>query len=103
MTPPDFAILWRQCQQLGFRPKICTAGRAGLAATAMEALGGDLGLGILCEAIWLPSFAFKSSLGGYTPRELADAYEKAAGKQYTQLLGGHWTGSQKARRKYCLL
>ncbi|MBW1803632.1 MAG: ABC transporter substrate-binding protein [Deltaproteobacteria bacterium] len=56
MTPPDFAILWRQCKQLGFKPKICVAGRAGLFATAMEALGGDLGLGILCEAVWLPSY-----------------------------------------------
>ncbi|MFH1491530.1 MAG: ABC transporter substrate-binding protein [Pseudomonadota bacterium] len=92
MTPPDFAILWRQCQQLEFKPKICTAGRAGLFASAMEALGGDLGLGILVEAVWLPSFPFKSSLGGYTARELADAYEKTAGKQWTQLLGGHWTG-----------
>ena len=92
MTPPDFAILWRQCQQVGFRPKICTAGRAGLFSTAMEALGGDLGLGILSEAVWLPSFPFKSSLGGYNSREFADNYEAAAGKQWTQLLGGHWTG-----------
>ncbi len=91
-TPPDFAALWRQCQQLGFKPKICTAGRAGLFATAMEALGGDLGLGILCEAVWLPSFPFKSSLGGYSGRDLAGAYEEASGKQWTQLLAGHWTG-----------
>jgi branched-chain amino acid transport system substrate-binding protein len=95
MTPPDFAIMWRQCKQLGFKPKICVAGRAGLFATAMEALGGDLGLGILCEAVWLPSYPFKSSLGGFTAREFANDYEASSGKQWTQLLGGHWQGIVK--------
>ena len=92
MAPPDFAILWRQCQQMGFRPKVCTAGRAGLFSSAMEALGDNLGLGILCEAIWLPSFPFKSSLAGYTAREFCRAYEAASGKQWTQPLGGNYAG-----------
>jgi branched-chain amino acid transport system substrate-binding protein len=92
MAPPDFNILWKQCYQMGFKPKICVAGRAALFASTMEALGGWLGLGILCEAIWLPSWPFKSSLTGWSARDLCDAYEKASGKQSNQLMGPMFSG-----------
>jgi branched-chain amino acid transport system substrate-binding protein len=92
MAPPDFIALWRQCHQMGFRPKICVAGRAALFASAMEALGGNLGLGVLCEAIWLPSWPYKSSLTGWTARELVDLYEKASEKQYNQIMGPVFSG-----------
>jgi len=92
MAPPDFIALWRQCHQMGFRPKICVAGRAAIFASAMEALGGNLGLGVLCEAIWLPSWPYKSSLTGWTARELIDLYEKASEKQYNQIMGPVFSG-----------
>jgi len=92
MAPPDFIALWRQCHQMGFKPKICTAGRAAIFSSAMEALGGWLGLGVLCEAIWLPSWPFKSSLTGWTAQELVDRYEKASGKQYNQIMGPNFSG-----------
>jgi branched-chain amino acid transport system substrate-binding protein len=92
MAPPDFIALWRQCHQMGFKPKICVAGRAAIFASAMEALGGNLGLGVLCEAIWLPSWPYKSSLTGWTARELVDLYEKASEKQYNQIMGPVFSG-----------
>jgi branched-chain amino acid transport system substrate-binding protein len=85
MAPPDFAVMWRQCFQNSFIPKVCLAGRAGLFSAAMEAVGGDLCLGVSCEGVWLPEYPFISSLTGH-------AYEKAAGKQWTQPLGGLHSG-----------
>jgi hypothetical protein len=53
--PPDFTVLWRQCKQMGFYPKIATIGKACLFPSAVEALGGDLPLGITTEVWWTPS------------------------------------------------
>ena len=92
MAPPDFAVMWRQCFQNSFIPKVCLAGRAGLFSAAMEAVGGDLCLGVSCEAVWLPEYPFVSSLTGQTARQFCDAYEKASGKQWTQPLGGLHSG-----------
>ncbi|MBW2065587.1 MAG: ABC transporter substrate-binding protein [Deltaproteobacteria bacterium] len=92
MSPPDFTTMWRQCHRNGFIPKVCTAGRAGLFSSAMEAIGGDLGVGVTSEAVWLPSYPFRSSLTGETAKEFCEAYEKASGKQWSQPLGGCYSG-----------
>ena len=92
LSPPDFTRAWRQCFREGFIPKICAIGRALLFPSAVEALGGDIGLGTSTEGIWHPTFPFKSSLGGVTPRELCDAYEAAFGKEWTAPLGHIYAG-----------
>jgi len=92
MSPPDFTRFWRQAFRENFLPKICTVGRALMFPTAVEAIGGDLGLGTSTEAVWHPSYPFKSSLTGETAKELADAYESASGKQWTAPLGGLYSG-----------
>lgn len=92
MSPPDFTRVWRQAFRENFIPKICTVGRALMFPTAVEAIGGDLGLGTSTEAIWHPSYPFKSSLTGETAKELADTYESGSGKQWTAPLGGCYGG-----------
>jgi len=92
MSPPDFTRAWRQAFRENFIPKICTVGRALMFPTAVEAIGGDLGLGTSTEAVWHPSYPFKSSLTGETAKELADAYESGSGKQWTAPLGGLYSG-----------
>lgn len=92
MAPPDFITMWRQCHRTGFVPKVCTAGRAGLFSSAMEAIGGGLGIGVTSEAPWLPDYPFKSSISGETARQFTDAYEAASGKQWTQPIGGCYAG-----------
>ncbi len=92
MSPPDFATLWRQSHRMGFVPKACTAGRAGLFSSAIEAIGGGLGVGVTSEAVWHPAYPFKSSLTGKTAKEFSEAYEAASGKQWTQPLGGCHSG-----------
>ena len=62
-------------------------GRALLFPSAIEAIGGDLGLGLITEIPWHPAFPFKSSLTGKTAQELADAYEAEKGKQWTEPIG----------------
>jgi branched-chain amino acid transport system substrate-binding protein len=92
LTPPDFARAWRQCFRQGFLPKICAIGRALLFPSAVEALGGGIGLGTSTEVLWHPAYPFKSSLAGYSGQDLADAYEAASGKQWTQPMGGFYLG-----------
>jgi len=88
--PPDFASLWRQCREMGYVPKVATIGRSVLFPSAVEALGGDLGVGLTTE-VWVHKVSpFKSSLTGQTPADLAEAYEKATGKQWsTPLIFSH--------------
>lgn len=88
--PPDFASLWRQCREMGYIPKVATIGRSVLFPSAVEALGGDLGVGLTTE-VWVHKVSpFRSSLTGQTPADLAEAYEAATGKQWsTPLIFSH--------------
>lgn len=92
MAPPDFATFWRQCFQMGFLPKACTVGRATSFPSAVEALGGDLGLGTSSELPWHPAFPFKSSLENLSAQKLADDFEERYKKQWTAPLGSLYAG-----------
>lgn len=84
--PPDFTTFWNQALQKGFKPKIASVGKALLFPASVEALG-DNGEGLSTEVWWTPAHPFKSSLTGQTSRQLADAYEAATNKQWTQPIG----------------
>ena len=92
LTPPDFARFWRQCFRKNFLPKVCSIGRAIFFPTAVEALGEDLGIGLSTEIPWHPSYPFKSSMGGYNSKVLAEEYEAASGKQWSEPLGFSYFG-----------
>ncbi len=86
--PPDFAAFWRQAAQQGYtkQVKICQVAKTGLFPDGMVALGA-LGENISSAAYWHKTFPYKSSLTGVTGPQLADGYENASGKQWTQQLG----------------
>lgn len=84
---PDFVTCWRQCRQMGFKPKVAFVSRAILFPAAVEALGGDLALGLTSELWWSPQHPFKSSLTGESAKDLCDAYTKETGKQWSQPIG----------------
>lgn len=86
--PPDFAAFWRQAAQQGYtrQVKICQVAKTGLFPDGIVALGA-LGENISSAAYWHKAFPYKSSLTGVSGTELADGYEKASGKQWTQQLG----------------
>ena len=86
--PPDFAAFWRQAAQQGYTKivKICQTAKTGLFPSDVTALG-NLGFNIASAAYWHKAFPYKSSLTGVSGPDLADGYEKASGKQWTQQLG----------------
>ncbi len=66
--------------------KICQTAKTGLFPSDVTALGA-LGPNISSAAYWHKAFPYKSSLTGVSGADLADGYEKASGKQWTQQLG----------------
>ncbi len=89
VIPPDIKTFWTQAIQQGYKPKAMSVGKALLFPIVIESLG-DTGNNISTEVWWTPNHPFKSSLTGQSSKELADSYEKATGKQWTQPIGfGH--------------
>jgi len=86
MIPPDFTTFWNQAAQQGFKPKVASIGKAILFPVAVEALGKN-GNNLSSEVWWSPTHPFKSSLTGQSAKEIADAYQKSSGKQWTQPIG----------------
>jgi branched-chain amino acid transport system substrate-binding protein len=86
VLPPDFTTFWKQALQQGFKPKLASVGKAILFPVAVEALGKD-GHNLSSEVWWSPNHPFKSSLTGQSAKQLADAYEGATKKQWTQPIG----------------
>ena len=86
--PPDFATFWRQAAQQGLtkQMKMVQVAKTGLFASTIEVLG-PLGYNISVAAYWHKNFPYKSTLTGVSGVQLADGYEKAAGKQWNQQLG----------------
>lgn len=86
--PPDFAVFWRQAAQRGLAQqlKIVQLAKVGLFAAELEALGA-LGNGLHAGAYWHRSFPFQSPATGMSCAQLADSYEKASGKPWTQQIG----------------
>ena len=65
---------------------IAQIAKTGLFPDDVTALG-DLGYNLASAAYWHKAFPYKSPLTGVGSEELADGYEKASGKQWTQQLG----------------
>lgn len=84
-----FTTFWKQAQQAGYRPEVCTVAAAFLFPSAVEALGAA-GDGMSTEVWWTPGFPFQSSITEQSARALADEWESTSGRQWTPPLGyGH--------------
>jgi branched-chain amino acid transport system substrate-binding protein len=86
MPLPVFSTFWSQAKQQGYKPKVCTIGKAILMPAAVASLG-QLGKNLSCEIWWSRAFPFKSGLTGQSASQLCDAYEAFSRKQWTQALG----------------
>jgi branched-chain amino acid transport system substrate-binding protein len=86
--PPDFTTFWQQAAQQGYTKmvKIAQLAKTGLFPSQVLA-SGALGYGLASNVYWHPSFPYSSSLVGLSSKELAAAYQKATGKQWSQQLG----------------
>ena len=71
--PPDFATMWTQALQQGFRPKLATVAKVLLFPTDAYAMGSKV-YNIATDAWWVPELPWTSSLDGRTCSELGAAY-----------------------------
>jgi branched-chain amino acid transport system substrate-binding protein len=78
--PPDFATMWKQSVQEGFKPKLATVAKVLLFPDDAYAMG-SLAENIATDSWWVPSLPWTSSLTGQTCQQFADAYTAATGKQ----------------------
>ena len=74
--PPDFATMWTQALQQGFKPKLATVAKVLLFPTDAYSMGSKV-YNIATDAWWVPELPWHSSLTGQTCTELATAYTNA--------------------------
>ena len=93
---PWFGTLWRQCQELGYKPKLVYAGRAALYYTDINSWGGDLPWGVGCEQYWSPSYDPKvcPGIGDTTPQSLYEAWVAAKNQPLNEAMGRGYANAQ---------
>jgi branched-chain amino acid transport system substrate-binding protein len=74
--PPDFATMWTQALQQGFKPKLATVAKVLLFPTDAYAMGSKV-YNIATDAWWVPELPWTSSLTQQTCTALADTYTEA--------------------------
>ncbi len=83
---PWFGTMWRQCNTLGYKPKVVIAEKAAMMFTDVTSWGGDLPWGITALIEWLPTIKAKG-IGNTTPVSLDKRWKAATGQPTHQLVG----------------
>jgi branched-chain amino acid transport system substrate-binding protein len=86
--PPDFATMWTQALQQGFKPKLATVAKVLLFPTDAYAMGNKV-YNIATDAWWVPGLPWHSSLTGDTCPQLADAFTAAGLGQPNQNISNY--------------
>jgi branched-chain amino acid transport system substrate-binding protein len=86
VPPPEMTTFWTGCAQQGYKPKAVYMGKA-LEFPSGIAPMGERANGLTTEVWWTATAPFNSSMTGQTSQQLADAYEKESGRQWSQPLG----------------
>jgi branched-chain amino acid transport system substrate-binding protein len=79
--PPDFATMWKQSVQQGFRPKLATVAKVLLFPTDAYALG-SLVENVATDTWWVPTMPWTSSFTGETCPQMASDYTAAGNGQW---------------------
>jgi branched-chain amino acid transport system substrate-binding protein len=79
--PPDFATMWKQSVQQGFKPKLATVAKVLLFPTDAYALG-PLAYNVATDTWWVPTLPWTSTFTGETCQSMANEYEAASGTQW---------------------
>ena len=74
--PPDFATMWTQALQQGFKPKLATVAKVLLFPQDAYAMGSKV-YNIATDSWWVPELPWTSSLTQETCTDLANAYTTA--------------------------
>ena len=86
--PPDFATMWTQSLQQGFKPKLATVAKVLLFPTDAYAMGNKV-YNIATDAWWVPTLPWHSSLTGETCPQLADLFTSAGLGQPNQNISNY--------------
>ena len=86
--PPDFATMWKQSAQQGFKPKLATVAKVLLFPPDAYALG-PLAYNVATDAWWAPSLPWKSSFTGETCQQLANEFETATNGQWNSNISNY--------------
>ncbi len=86
--PPDFATMWKQSVQQGFKPKLATVAKVLLFPPDAYALG-SLSYNIATDAWWVPSLPWKSSFTGETCQQMANEFEAATKGQWNSNISNY--------------
>ncbi|MBO0775424.1 MAG: ABC transporter substrate-binding protein [Actinobacteria bacterium] len=86
--PPDFATMWKQSVQQGFKPKLATVAKVLLFPTDAYALG-RLVENVATDAWWAPSLPWKSSFTGESCQQLANDYQSAGHGQWNSNISNY--------------
>jgi branched-chain amino acid transport system substrate-binding protein len=79
--PPDFATMWKQSVQQGFKPKLATVAKVLLFPSDAYALG-SLVDNVATDTWWAPSMPWTSSFTGETCQQLGNEYTAAGNGQF---------------------
>jgi branched-chain amino acid transport system substrate-binding protein len=86
--PPDFAVMWKQAVQQGFKPKLATVAKVLLFPSDAYAMG-SLVNNVATDAWWVPELPWTSSFTGQTCMDLANAYTAAGLGQPNQNISNY--------------
>ena len=79
--PPDFAAMWKQSIQQGFRPKLATVAKVLLFPTDAYSMGSSV-YNVATDTWWVPTLPWTSSFTGETCQHMANEFEAATGGQW---------------------
>jgi len=86
--PPDFATMWKQSLQQGFKPKLATVAKVLLFPTDAYAMGSEV-YNIATDSWWQPTLPWHSSFTGQSCQDIADAYTAAGNGQSNSNLSNY--------------
>jgi branched-chain amino acid transport system substrate-binding protein len=79
--PPDFAAMWKQSIQQGFRPKLATVAKVLLFPTDAYSMGSEV-YNVATDTWWVPTLPWTSTFTGETCQQMANEFESATGGQW---------------------
>jgi branched-chain amino acid transport system substrate-binding protein len=79
--PPDFATMWTQALQQGFKPKLATVAKVLLFPTDAYAMGSSV-YNVATDTWWVPTLPWKSSFTGEDCQTMANEFESTTGGQW---------------------
>jgi branched-chain amino acid transport system substrate-binding protein len=86
--PPDFATMWHQSIQQGFKPKLATVAKVLLFPPDAYALG-PAAYNVATDAWWTPTLPWTSSFTGETCQQLASDFETTTNGQWNSNISNY--------------